>query len=85
MSTVGRPASQPDEEATAPPPEAAPISGELLYGAQAIAEFLGIQRRQVYHLLASGQFPHWKQGKTVCARRSRVMSWMAEQEQRHGQ
>ena len=47
---------------------------DLLYGANAIAAFLGIRRGVVYHLIETGRLPHFKVGKTVCARRSKVLS-----------
>ena len=54
-----------DTTATAP---------DLLYGASAIANFLGVKRGVVYHLIETHRLPHFKVGKTVCARRSSVLA-----------
>jgi hypothetical protein len=47
---------------------------ELLYGMQAIAEFLGIKRSVAYHLAATKRIPTFKMGRTVCARRSKILA-----------
>jgi excisionase family DNA binding protein len=47
---------------------------DLLYGAHAIADFLGVKRSVVYHLVETRRLPHFKVGKTVCARRSKVLA-----------
>ncbi len=47
---------------------------DLLYGALAIADFLGVKRGVVYHLVETGRLPHFKVGKTVCARRSKLLA-----------
>jgi excisionase family DNA binding protein len=52
----------------------APSRSDLLYGAAAIADFLGLTNKAVYHLLAAGRLPHFKVGRTVCARRSSVLA-----------
>ncbi|MEL4374125.1 helix-turn-helix transcriptional regulator [Brucella cytisi] len=59
---------------------------DLLMGADAIAKFLGITRRQTYRLIYDGLMPSFKLGRgpkaTVAARRSSLRNWMAEQEAR---
>jgi hypothetical protein len=45
---------------------------DLLYGAQAIADFLGIKLRSAQHLIETKRIPYFKIGKTVAARRSRL-------------
>ena len=59
------------------------FSKDLLRGAAEIAEFLFGSpnlRRRVYHLAASSNVPVWKLGSTLCARRSTLKLWIAEQE-----
>jgi excisionase family DNA binding protein len=63
-----------DTTATAP---------DLLYGASAIADFLGIKRGVVYHLVETRRLPHFKVGKTVCARRSKLLAAMDRLEEQH--
>ena len=55
-------------------------SADLLYGAPAIAEHLRLRLRQVHHLAATGKLPTFKIGKTVCARRSSLATWIVERE-----
>lgn len=55
---------------------------DLLMGADAIASFLGITRRQTYRLVYDDLLPSFKLGGTVAARRSSLRNWMAEQESR---
>ena len=54
--------------------------GLLLYGALAIAEFLGLTERQVRHRVADGELPTFKIGGTVCARRASLVEWLAKRE-----
>jgi excisionase family DNA binding protein len=44
--------------------------GRLLYGAKQIADYLGIRRREVYHLMEKGTLPHKKSGRMIIAARS---------------
>jgi excisionase family DNA binding protein len=55
-------------------------AGLLLYGAPAIAKFLGLTERQVRHRVADGELPTFKIGGTVCARRATLVAWLAERE-----
>lgn len=57
----------------------APV-GDLLLGADAIAKFLGITRRQVYRLVYDSIIPSFKAGGTVAARRTSLTAWMGSQE-----
>ncbi len=58
-------------------------SGQLLYGADQIAAYLGnLSRAQVYHLVAVGRLPAFKIGRTVAARTTTLDAWLEEQE--HG-
>lgn len=58
----------------------ATVEGDLLLGAGAIAKFLGVTRRQVYHLVYGQVIPSFKAGGTVAARKSSLIRWMEEQE-----
>jgi hypothetical protein len=63
------------------------FSQDLLRGADAIAEFLfgsgGRKRRKVYHLVTTSNLPVFKLGSTICARRSVLLKWIRDQEERH--
>ena len=54
---------------------------DLLYGATAIADFLGVKRSVVYHLIETRRLPSFKVGKVVCARRSTVTAAFERLEQ----
>lgn len=54
--------------------------GDLLLGADAIAQFLGVTRRQVYRLVYDKVVPSFKAGGTVAARKSSLIKWMSEAE-----
>lgn len=59
---------------------------DLLRGADAIACFLfgsSDQRRKVYHLVATSNLPVFKLGSMICARKSVLLKWIREQENRH--
>lgn len=56
--------------------ELPPTERDLLMGADAIADFLGVTRRQVYRLVHDGIMPSFKLGGTVAARRSSLTKWM---------
>ena len=45
---------------------------DLLYGARAIATYLGVKTSVVYHLTETKRIPHFKVGAVVCARRSKL-------------
>lgn len=49
---------------------------DLLMGADAIAGYLGVTRRQVYRLVYDEIIPSFKLGGTVAARRSSLTKWM---------
>lgn len=61
-----------------------PPKPDLLYGAEAIAEYLGLGIRQAYHLFERGDSPMFKIGRRVCARRSALDAWLAKREQVEG-
>jgi excisionase family DNA binding protein len=56
------------------------IANDILRGADAIAGFLGFPRRSIYHAVAKGHIPSFRVGDIVCARRSTLTAWIAEQE-----
>jgi hypothetical protein len=72
-------------QVTAKPPQTAScLAGDILYGADGIAEFLygdGKLRRKVYNLVATERLPHFRLGAVICARKSVLLSWIAKQEQ----
>lgn len=56
------------------------LSDDIVIGADAIAAFVGLTRRQVYGCVARGTMPIFKIGALVCARRSSILLWIEEQE-----
>lgn len=56
------------------------LKDDMLYGAAAIAQYLGIDRRAVYHLVANARIPNFRLGENVCARKSTLIQWIQEQE-----
>lgn len=56
------------------------VTADLLLGANAIAAFLGVSRRQVYRLIYDAIIPSFKAGGTVAARKTSLTAWMAAQE-----
>ena len=55
---------------------------DLLYGLPAIAGELGLSTDQIRHLAKSHGLPTFNLGRSVCARRSTLASWLAEREAR---
>ncbi|CAN7426523.1 DNA-binding protein [Brucella pseudogrignonensis] len=55
---------------------------DLLYGVPAIAKFLGLGNRQVYHLKDTGALPTFSLADTgkVCALKSSLRTWLRDQE-----
>jgi excisionase family DNA binding protein len=58
------------------------LKDDILRGADAIAAYLGFPRRAIYHAVSKGHLPHFRIGEIVCARRSTLTRWIAEQEAR---
>lgn len=56
------------------------IADDLAFGAEAIAQVLGLSTRQVYHLSERSYLPIFRIGSTICARRSTLQQWFDEQE-----
>lgn len=68
-----------------PPGFPVPFAQDLLRGAEEIAEFLygsRTLRRRIFHLAETSQLPVFRLGSMICARRSVLMRWVEEQEQR---
>ena len=79
---AGPAAAEPGRAAGEPPPG---LGGDLLRGADAIAEFLfgdPGQRRKVYYLVGEARvrLPHFKLGAMICARRSTLLRWIEDRE-----
>ncbi|NTI48509.1 DNA-binding protein [Agrobacterium rhizogenes] len=53
---------------------------DLLMGAKAIGQYLGIGRRQVYNLIYAGELPTFHVGSTVAARKGKLSGWLADKE-----
>ena len=61
------------------------LASDLLCGAEEIAAFLfgdAKHRRKVYHLAETSRLPVFRLGSKLCARRSVLLDWIAEQEGR---
>lgn len=64
-------------------PHSSPIASDIICGAEAIAtELLGDakKRRQVYYLAEKHSLPVFRMGGMLCARRSKLLSWIESQE-----
>jgi excisionase family DNA binding protein len=48
----------------------------LLYGAKAIADYLGVKRRQAEHLIETNRIPFFRIGRTVASKRSLVDAYL---------
>ena len=51
---------------------------DLLWGVASIASYLGVKRRVAYHLVETRRIPYFKVGRTVCARRSKLIAVLDE-------
>lgn len=51
----------------------------LLMGGAAIATYLGITKRQVFHLHDQKRLPTFSIGRTVCVRKSDLDEWLERQ------
>ena len=69
------------------PPTAPTLGDDILFGADEISEFVfgdTKHRRKVYHLTgdARNSMPYFKIGSITCARKSTLLRWVEEQEER---
>jgi hypothetical protein len=74
------------EFAAGPGRTGGPLAGDILYGADGIAEFLYGDRklrRKVYNLVETERLPHFRLGAVICARRSVLLDWIKSQEEGH--
>lgn len=53
---------------------------DLLFGVPAIAQFLGLGEWQARHQIRNGRIPTFKIGKSICARRSTLQTWLNDLE-----
>lgn len=62
------------------------LAGDLLRGADSIAEFIfgpgKNGRRKVYYLAETSHLPVFRLGSVLCARRSVLLGWISGQENR---
>lgn len=73
------------EPQTVPNAESSELAGDLLRGADAIAEYIfgdRACRRKVYYLAETSHLPVFRLGALLCARRSVLMGWISGQENR---
>ena len=56
------------------------LADDLLKGADAVARYLGISRRQIYHYTENGYLPVFRIGTAIFARRTTLSAWVADQE-----
>jgi hypothetical protein len=56
--------------------------GELLYGYEAIADYLGLTVREVRHQVEANDLPIFRLGRSVTARVRTLRRWLDEQEQK---
>ncbi len=56
------------------------IAADLLKGADAIADYLGMDRRAIYFAVSKNRLPTFRIGAGVFARKSTITAWIAEQE-----
>ena len=59
----------------------APETPDLLYGVDSISTFLGVSKRAAYSLIERKRIPFFKIGRTVCARRSKLLAAFEQMEQ----
>lgn len=56
------------------------IAADVLKGADAIADFLGMDQRAIYYAISKKQLPTFRMGAGVFARKSTLLGWIAAQE-----
>lgn len=60
-----------------------PLAADLLRGADQIAAYVGFEKRKVYHLADRGHLPLFRMGAIICARKSTLNTWIADQERKN--
>lgn len=56
------------------------LADDVLHGTREIADFLGLAPRNASYHIEQGRIPCFRLGKAVCARKSTLLQWVAEQE-----
>ena len=56
------------------------LSDDLLVGCKAIAEFVGLDERQVYYWHQKKLLPTFKRGAVICARKSQLRASLSAPE-----
>ena len=59
------------------------LSGDVIWGAEAIGRFLGMTRRQVYHACYQEHLPIIRIGSTLACRKSTLMNFITEREEKN--
>lgn len=59
------------------------LSSDVIWGAEAIGQFLGMTRRQVYHACYQEHLPIIRVGSTLACRRSTLISFIADREEKN--
>ncbi|MFG1399902.1 DNA-binding protein [Roseixanthobacter pseudopolyaromaticivorans] len=59
-----------------------PLAQDVLRGADDIAAFLGMEPRAIYHAASRSKLPTFRLGAKICARKSTLLTWIAEQEKK---
>jgi excisionase family DNA binding protein len=59
------------------------MNTDILKGSKAIAEWLGISERTIRFQVSNGRLPYFRVGQAICARKSTLNAWIAEQERLH--
>lgn len=62
------------------PPSNDNMKDDILKGATAIADFIGEDRRAVYHAINKGTIPTFRIGQNIRARKSTLIEWIESQE-----
>jgi hypothetical protein len=73
------------DQTTLPNPTSHELAGDLLRGADEIAEFIFGKRggrRKIYYLAETSHLPVFRLGAVLCARRSVLLRWISGQESR---
>jgi excisionase family DNA binding protein len=56
------------------------MNSDILKGSKAIAAWLGISERTIRHQVSNGRLPIFRIGAAICARKSTLTAWIADQE-----
>ena len=63
------------------------LADDILRGAVEIGDFLfgnRNERRRVYYLATTSRLPVFRMGSMICARKSVLLKWIQDQEERRG-